>query len=209
MAEQFPDSFDDQPVLVQDQNLAKTTRNLIIGVLILIAAIGGIAFYWNQQQAVEENASAQLAKATSPEQLQQVADQYPGTTAGNSALLRIATHHQQKGEYLPAAELYARYAKQNPKSNLAPTVQFAQAQCLEAAGKKAEAQAAYLAIFNNKPVSPFDGGAAIALARLYKADNNISAARATLTEFLSRDLNSSYQNEANSLLRELSLTSGK
>jgi TolA-binding protein len=203
MAEQRNNTFNDQPVLIEDNGLAIITRNIIIGLLLAIVASGAVIYYWSQKQHTGETAAAALSNASGAEQFQKVLDQYPGTAAAATALLFIASSQQEKQDYATAADSYARYLQKNAKSPLAPVAQFAQAECLAAAGKKDEAQAAYLAIINAKPANPHAGGAAVALARIYLADNNTNAARQTLTDFLSRDINSSFQAEAGKLLREL------
>jgi TolA-binding protein len=203
MAEQSNNVFNDQPVLIEDNGLATFARNIIIGLVAVIIAAIVVIYYWNRKQHTEEAAAAALANANGAEQLQTVLDQYPDTAAAATALLFIASSRQEKQDYAAAADWYARYLQKNAKSPLAPVAQFAQAECLAAAGKKGEARAAYLAITNAKPANPYSGGAAVALARIYLADNNANAARQTLTDFLSRDVNSSFQVEAGKLLREL------
>ncbi|MDR2463483.1 MAG: hypothetical protein LBD30_06855 [Verrucomicrobiales bacterium] len=203
MAELDNHSFNDQPVLVGDNSLAKIARQLIASAIIIVSVTGAAVWYWHQKQQTGEAAAGALANAGDAAQLQQVADQYPDSAAGASALLRLAADCQEKQDYAGAAELYDRYLQKNAKSPLAPAAQFAQAGCLQAAGQKAAAQAAYLAIISAKPSNPYAGGASVALARIYWAEHNPGAARQTLTDFISRDINSGYLNEANRLLREL------
>jgi TolA-binding protein len=209
MAEPSNNIFNDQPVLVEDQSLGRTVRGILIGLLVIVSVVVAVLWYRHQRQHAEETAAAALAKAVGAEQCQQVADQYPATAAGAAALLFTAAGQQEQQDYLAAAELYACYAQQRANSPLAAPAQFARAQCLAAAGRQSEAQAAYLAIVSAKPANPYAGGAAVALARGYLAEHNVSAARQTLTDFLARDLGSSYQAEAGQLLRALSTDSGK
>ncbi|MDR1192157.1 MAG: hypothetical protein LBK60_10950 [Verrucomicrobiales bacterium] len=205
MAEQDNNSFNDQPVLVEDNSLAKIAWQLIIGAAVAVAVVGAAVYYWYQKQQTAEIAAAALAAAHDAAQWQQVVDQYPGTAAAGSALLLLAADRQEKQDYAGAAELYAGYLQKYADSSLVSAVQFARAQSLAADGQTDAAQTAYLAIVDAKPANPYAGGAAVALARVYLAGHNVSAARQTLTDFISREVNvnSSFLNEANQLLREL------
>jgi outer membrane protein assembly factor BamD (BamD/ComL family) len=204
MAEQNRNTFNDQPVLIDSPGLAGTTRNLIIGAAILVIAAAAAIFLWQQRQQAEDRAADAFEQAADAGQWQQVIDRYPRTRAADAAMLALAADRLTKDDFQAAADWYARYLRANGKSPLAPAAQFAQAQALAAAGQTAEAQGVYQTIVSAKPTSPYAGGAAVALAKIYLANRNVSAARQTLTDFLTNNLvNSSYQAEASRLLREL------
>jgi len=202
----------DEPQILEDSSdfFQQYGKPALLATAAFIAILIGSAFWMHSRIAREEEASEKLTGATTEQQWQAIAAQYPGTGAAALALIQAAHAEQAAANFNGAATLYENIARQYPSHPALPAVQYARAQCLEASGNRADAKNAYEAIFHAKPAHAFAGGAAIALAKIYYNEKNLTAARQVLGDYLS---NTSAQSggsrvqEARGLLRDLSAIS--
>jgi predicted negative regulator of RcsB-dependent stress response len=141
----------------------------ILAAVVLIA--GGFGFYYYQQaqrDIAEANARAALVKATTPEELVQVADQYPHTDQATLALLKAADGSFDKLDYASALKDYQRIvdtAGTDPL--LRDSAQLGLASALEASGKVDEAIATNLEVAHRGDKTPYAPFGYNAVARIY------------------------------------------
>jgi predicted negative regulator of RcsB-dependent stress response len=108
---------------------------LVIGIGLVIAAIlGGIAFK-NYRETSALRASQLLMNARSAEEIQQVISQYPNAPVMPLALLALASHRYDEGQYEMARNTFAQLKEKFPKHPMAVVADLGRAQCLEAEGQ--------------------------------------------------------------------------
>jgi tetratricopeptide (TPR) repeat protein len=121
----------------------------------------------------------------------EVAQEYPGTAAGEYAQLLAADLLFNQAKYPEASQQFSDFIDNHPESTLVPQAKVGVAASLEAQGKTADAIAKYHDIIVMYPsemsiVSP----AKLTLARLYEEDNKPELAfnyYAELTRLLSQN----------------------
>ncbi len=195
----------DEPRLIDssDDVFKRYGYPALAGAILLLLVLSGGAYKWQQTMACEAAAQDKFSTAKSEDDYRSLIRQYPHTAAAALSLVEMAKTERENKNYGAAADLYGRFLKEHKGHPISPAVEYARAACLEGAGSKSDAKAAYEALFNAKPEHPYAGAAAVALARIYQADKNIVAARQVLTDLLARNTASSSLGEARELLREL------
>ena len=106
---------------------------------LLILFLGGFAYYYHQlseREELETNARTALVKAVTPEELLQVAEQFPGSDNGAQALASAGGAFFAKGDYAGSAKAYQRLLD-NPAvtKDLREPAQLGLAAALEAQGR--------------------------------------------------------------------------
>ena len=210
MADQNDSSIDQPNIFHGEEDLfEKFGRPALMAGAVLILALTVLVYWWQQKSSRESAALEKFFAAKTAEEYQAVLSKYPGTPACALSLVELAKADAEKQNYSAAISNYNRFLKEFPQHPAAPAVEYARALCHDSSGSKPEAKAAYETIFNARPLHPFAGAAAVALARIYQAENNNAAARQVLADLLARDTTSSRLDEARGLLRELSVTTDK
>lgn len=146
------------------------------GVGLLVVIVAGYVVAWERhQQALSSNhALFAAAQPASPDEkpsvsaLLQVADQYPGTSVAERALLLAAGRAYEEGNYAEAEKHFRAHREQFPDSLFAPIAALGVASSLDAQDKVDEAVTAYeqtIATWSHDPVAD---RARLALATLYE-----------------------------------------
>ena len=174
----------------------------------LIIICGGFGYYYyqqNQRDMAEAEARAALLKATTPEELVQVADQYPHTDQATLALLKAADDSFGKLDYAAAIKDYQRIIDApTTDSQLHDSAQLGLASSLEASGKVDDAINIYLEVGrrgNQTPYAPFGYNA---VAQIYAQRGDKENERKILMEETSLDPDSAFVKQAQARLKELS-----
>ena len=195
----------DQSVNANDSEdiFKQYSQPALIAALLILAALIAVVYWWHQKTTREAAAMGKFNAAKAVEEYQAVLSLYPGTPAEALSLIQLAKAADEKQDFAVAVKSWDRFLKTFPRHPAIPAVQYARAVSLQGAGSMADAKAAYEVIFNSRPPHAFAGASAVALARIYQAEKNTTAARQVLTDLLARDNSSSRLGEARELLREL------
>jgi len=177
----------------------------ILAAVVLIA--GGFGYYYYQQaqrDIAEANARAALVKATTPEELVQVADQYPHTDQATLALLKAADGSFDKLDYASALKDYQRIVDTTGTDPLLrDSAQLGLASALEASGKVDEAIATYLEVAHRGDKTPYAPFGYNAVARIYAQRGDKDNERKVLTEETGLNPESDFVKQAQQQLKAL------
>lgn len=190
----------------------KNRKQLLYGV-IAVAIVGVIVAFWLSHQSEKQNdANDALSKLTNrmspatpeptPEALLKVAADYPGTDAGQRALLIGAADLFTSGKYDEALAQFQKFQKDYPESLLTAQAAMGVAVCYDAQGKTSDAASAYQSIvdrYSNQNVFP---QAKLALARLLEVQGKFKEAKSHLEE-ITRTIPGTINTEASLRLQEL------
>lgn len=102
-----------------------------ITVALALALFLGVTLYRMNRSSSERRASELLVQAQSPDDFQQVVDQYAGTTAAPVALLSMASSRFHEGRFDVALTLYQQFLDEHPEHPLATAAVLGQAYCQE------------------------------------------------------------------------------
>jgi len=174
----------------------------------LVIVLGGLGYYYNQQvqrQAAEANARLAFLKAKTPEELIQVADQFPHTNQATMALLKAADDSFQKLDYPAATKDYQRILETSGTDPLLhDSAQLGLASCFEASGKLDEAISAYLEVAHRGDKTPYAPFGYNAVARIYAQRGDKENERKILLEETSLDPDSAFVKQAQAKLNAMS-----
>jgi len=177
----------------------------------LIVVVGGFTYYYYlqmQRTDLEDTARAAMVKATTPEELVKVADQFPHTDQGTLALLAAADGSFGKRDYPSAIADYQRIVDNvGMDAGLRDSAQLGLGSALEASGKNDDAINAYLEVARRGDKSPYAPFGYNAAARLYDERGDKDNERKILTEAASLDADSPFVKEAQAKLKQLSAAS--
>jgi outer membrane protein assembly factor BamD (BamD/ComL family) len=204
MAQPHSPSSDDPRII--DSNEAFLTKNLyplVIAVIAVLALASAGTWWWADKQSKEAEALQLYTLAKTPEDLQKIVKTYPKAPATALALIDLAQKETGSKNYPAALSLYQEFLKTFPLHPAAPSVELALAISEESSGKIVEARAAYNKIISARPAHAFVGAASIGLARIYLQENNLLAARQTLTDFISSNEETGGGNQAREMLNSL------
>ncbi len=194
---------------------SKTLLKIIVGVLAVLVLA---TFWFTSKKKAEYSASYELGVALmssmqgDPEvvaqRLQEVADRYSGTTAGNEALLFIAQTKRMAGNIEEALQEYEQYIRKGKKdAYLYPAAWAGKAACLEDLGRYEEAAQAYRKAAEANPRLFAVPGYYLDAARCYELTGNIEQAKALCELVVSRFPESTFKAEAEKTLTRLNLKS--
>ena len=129
--------------------------------IVLVIALGVSLYFWRRDEnlvsageAVTQNMIT-LETGSSPATVFQgyldVANDYPGTPAGERALLEAATAVFTEGKYPDAQHYFQEYLDTHPDGQFSGMAALGVAKCLEAEGKINDAIGAYNHVINDFP----------------------------------------------------------
>jgi TolA-binding protein len=177
----------------------------LIGTGVLAAAVtvivsSGIAHYKASRLLKAEQA---LMSARSPQQLEEVVNQYGSTPAAPVALLDLAKTYFNLGETAQARVQYERFLKKYKKHDLRQVAELGLAYCTEADGDFNGA-AVQFADFTAKHSSSYLHPTAIlSVARCMEQAGRIDEARIVLEDFLAESAGTSWAGLAEGALKQL------
>jgi hypothetical protein len=177
----------------------------LLALFILLFGGTGIYFYLQGQREAQENAAREaVLAATTPAALDQVADQYPGTTEGAIALLQAGNLSFAQKDYAAAQKNYQRAAQiADLNADVRADAQLGLAAALDAAGSAAPAADAYLVVAHQGRKSPYAPYAYNAAAQVDEQRHDKEGERRVLTEAASLGGDSPFTKAAQAKLRSL------
>ncbi|HYG21776.1 MAG TPA: tetratricopeptide repeat protein [Verrucomicrobiae bacterium] len=158
-----------------------------VGGLLIAGCVAG--FYLSQKHQKQVSASEALSRISSqsaltgkpaaPDAFQRIASEFPGTSAGERALLIGAARFFAESQFTQAETEFRRFLREHPGSDFAGAASLGVAASLEAQGKTDEALKAYKEITERRTTDPVMPSAKLSLARLYEAQGNLTQAQET------------------------------
>ncbi len=193
-----PDPVPESPVF-WDRYKKEIFAVIIIAVLAL-AAFAGYRLYMDRRA----NAAAEmLGSAKTAAEFQKVISEYPGTAAGASAYLFLASAQKNEKKFAEANTTLQTFLDKNPKHEMAGTARLAMAANLESLGKKDEALATYQRLVTSEPKSFAAPIALVSQIHLLKEKNQIEEARRVCETVMTQYRDSASASEATMQLRSL------
>ena len=125
----------DDPMEILRQYGPPVAIGLTLAVIIFLA----FTFHRHRQEAARAQASELFMQAQSPEQLQAIIDDFPGTVTAPIALLSLASERFHGGDYGLAATHYRQFLERYPDHIMRPTAELGLVYCDEAQGLHNEA----------------------------------------------------------------------
>jgi len=191
----------------------KNKKQLLWGLVALVAAGIVIAFWLAHQSEKQNDANDALSKLTSrgfspatpvatPEALLKVASDYSDTDAGQRALLLAAADLFAAGKYDEAQAQFQKFQQQYGSSPLVPQAALGVAACYDAQGKTNDAVSGYQVVADRYQTQNVAPQAKLALARLLEAQGNFKEARLNLEE-ITRTYPGTVNSEAAMRLQQL------
>jgi tetratricopeptide (TPR) repeat protein len=187
---------------------AHANRKQLTWTLGLVAAVGLVAgLYYMHQLSRQDAADAAFCAVNLPfvgqrtptaadaEQFAQVADSYPGTSAGANARLLAGGIDYDTGQYAAAQGMFERFLAEHGDSPLANEAAVGAASSLEVQGKLADAAVRYEAILQRGQDS-MAPQVKSALARIYTEQNQPDRALQEYKEMLQANGSDSWTMEA-------------
>ncbi len=170
--------------------------------IVVVLLLGGLGFagyqFYSQRQA--SDAAVMLAKATAPQDFQQVIDKYPGSGPAASAYLLLANAQRGEKKFADANVTLHKFIDQFPKHELITTAWMGMAANLDSLGKSDEALNTYQRLVTEYPQSFNAPLALLSQVPLLKAKGKTEEARRACETILSQYRESVFMSEA---LREL------
>ncbi len=181
----------------------KHRTELVIGVLVVLLALGGYAGYRFYRDRHNSAAAAMLAGAATEQDYRKIIDQYGETPASASAILLLAEKQRADKKYADANATLKVFVDQHPKHQLVTTARMAMASNLESLGKKDEALAIYQLLVSNYPQDYNAPLALLSQVHLLKEKNKIEDARRVCETIMTQYRDSLVSGEASRQLRTL------
>lgn len=149
-------------------------------------------------------AEEMLFAARTPQQLEELVDEYKSTPTAPVALLDLAKTLFNQGEIAQARAQYERFMSDYKNSDLRPIAVFGLAHCTEAEGRFDDAVNEFKAFLADNPDHYLKSPAVLAVARCLEQAGRIDEARITLEDFLAENADSQWAGPAEVSLQQLS-----
>jgi predicted negative regulator of RcsB-dependent stress response len=162
----------------------RNRQRVIIGALVVFAigAIISIVIWKNNKTEADANAALMALPSTfgaganyahpTPGALEQIAKEYPNTSAGEQAEILAASVLFTDGKYSDAQQAFTKFIADHANSPLLPQANLGVAASLEAQGKAADAISKYQEVINKFPNDAYiTSPAKLTLARLFEEQN--------------------------------------
>jgi TolA-binding protein len=150
-------------------------------------------------------AEALLSMAQTPEQLQEVVEQFGSTPAAPAALLDLAKTRFNEGNTEAARTRYGQFLAEYKKSDLRPVAELGLAYCTEADGDWMDAVGAYRSFLRTYEGHWLEPVALLSLARTLEQAGETADARIVLEDFLAENPDSLWAGNAQAALERLEL----
>jgi predicted negative regulator of RcsB-dependent stress response len=191
--------FDEEPM-----NWRPLVYSTVGAAILLLGAFSYYYYLQNQREELEAQAHEAFRRATTPEELVQVADRFARTDHATMALLRAAEESFSKQDYGAAIKDYQRIIDTvGTDPLLSNSAQIGLAASLEASGKIDDAIKTYLELARLGDKTPYAPYAYTATADLYDERGDKSNERKILTEATSLSPDSPFVKKAQFRLKEL------
>lgn len=146
----IPDNLPEELLPLYDWWKTKGVSSLttLAVALILVGAVFGLR---NYRQTRAANASQELLKAASLEELEGVVAKYGSTKAGNTARIRLAKAYYDASNYHSALQTYEEFLKRKSKNPFREIAVLGRAQALEGLNRLDEALSVFQDFAKNHP----------------------------------------------------------
>lgn len=158
--------------------------SILVGAAVAAAIFLGWSLYRNLQNSKSAAAASRLFSAQSSEQVQQVIAEFPNTPSAPMAQLLLASQAFDQGQYEVAQNLFAQFLERYPKHELRANAALGINQCLEAAGRYADALAGYNRFIAEYPENFLLPSATFGIARSQEFLGQFDAAEKTYEAFI-------------------------
>lgn len=148
-------------------------------------------------------AEQMLISAQTPQQLEDLVNDYHSTPTAPVALLKMAKTLFNQGETAQARAQYERFLDDYKNSDQRPLAMFGLAHCTEAEGRYDDAVNELKTFLEESPEHYLKSPAVLALARCQEEAGHIDAARITLEDFLAENAGSQWSGPAEISLQQL------
>lgn len=177
----------------------------LIGAGIVAAAVAVLV-----SRGMAANKAAKIAEAEellfaarSPQQLQELVNEYKSTPTAPVALLDLAKTLFNNGDIAQARAQYERFMSDYKKSDLRPIAVFGLAHCTEAEGRFDEAANEFKEFLSDYPEHYLNSPAVLSVARCLEQAGRIDEARITLEDFLAENADTQWAGPAEVSLEQL------
>ena len=188
----------------------EANKNRLIGGAVVAAVAIFIIWFMACQRASRETAAGQaLTQAsmssgrTSAEGYLDIAKKYPGTIAGQRALLQGAAALFEAGKYPDAQAQFQKYLDAHPDSDFSGQAAFGVASSLAAQGKTDLAIGAYQRVINSSSDAAAVNGAKFGLARIEESQGKLNDALVLYQDVANASPGTSLGSDAGMRLMEL------
>jgi predicted negative regulator of RcsB-dependent stress response len=183
--------------------LDRFKNEIMVGLIIVLLAIGGFGAYRFYSDRRAAAASALLSGANTAQDYQQVIARYPETPAGAAACLLLAEAQRNEKQFTEANATLQAFINKTPDHEFVSTAKMAMAANLESMGKNDEALSMYQQIASTYPDNFNAPLALLSQVPILKAKNRIEEARRVCETILTRYRASFWASEAAQELRLL------
>jgi predicted negative regulator of RcsB-dependent stress response len=149
-------------------------------------------------------AEQMLTAAQTPQQLEELVNDYKSTPTAPVALLSLAKTLFNQGDIAQARTHYERFLDDYKNSALRPIATFGLAHCTEAEGRFSDAVNEFKDFLAANPDHYLESPAVLAVARCQRKAGQADAARITLEDFLAENVDSQWAGLAEASLELLS-----
>lgn len=159
-------------------------QSVLIGLGIAVAIVLGVGAYRNYQRSIALRSSQMLLGARTPEQIQQVIQQYPSTPTAPIAQLTLAGAYFDASQFDLARLAYDQFLQRYPAHPMRQSAELGRAQCLEASEQWEQAIGAFdafVAAYSNHYLTAL---AYMGKARCYTQQGLFREAKAVYEDFI-------------------------
>ena len=167
-----------------------------------VAVLASRALAANKAAKITE-AEQMMISAQTPQQLEEVVNNYKSTPTAPVALLNLAKALFNEGETAQARAQYERFVDDYKKSDQLPVAMFGLAYCTEAEGRFDEAATELEDFLADNPGHYLESSAVLAMARCLEQAGRIDEARIVLEDFLTQNSASRWAGAAEVSLQQL------
>jgi predicted negative regulator of RcsB-dependent stress response len=175
----------------------------ILAATVTVIASKGCASYKASRLVKAEQA---LMSARTPQQLEEVVNQYGSTPSAPVALLNLAKTYFNIGETAQARVQYERFIKKYKKHDLRPVAELGLAYCTEADGDFNGAAAQFADFSGKHSGSYLHPMAVLSISRCMEQAGRIDEARIVLEDFLAENAGTAWAGSAEGALKQLNET---
>jgi len=167
-----------------------------------VVVLGSHTVAANKATKIAE-AEQMLFSAQTPQQLEELVNNYKSTATAPAALLTLAKTLFNQGETAQARTQYERFMADYKKSDLLPVAVFGLAYCTEAEGRFDDAVSEFKEFLADNPNHYLKSPAVLAVARCLEQAGRTDEARITLEDFLAENADSHWSGSAEASLQQL------
>ena len=164
---------------------AKHRKSIILGVVVLLLALGGTAIWFINAHNTKEGAQRAFATAGNPEAWREVIAKYPTSQPAGDAYFLLAESLREQGNFQESAATYQKFLEGFPEHQLAGGARLGLAENLAAEGKTDQALSALKEVQTENASSYAAPFAALLEGRIYLREGKLLEARKAFLTLIS------------------------